>query len=313
MDAWTELGDGIHVRQSRAYAMNSAVMIAEDHAVLIDPGVLPSELDDIAAFVARAGAARVTVILTHDHWDHVLGLPWWPEAGTIAHDRLAAALKRDASKIAAEAARCAEAHGETWTHGFDPFSPDRAISGLHFTPVGPFRMVFRDAPGHSPSQLTVHLPDEHLLFAADMLSDIEIPMLDAPVAVYRRTLEGLAPLVEGGAIETLVPGHGSIAHGTEVRDRLLRDLLYLETLETRVETCRSAGLDLAATQASLADMDYTGRDAEYSMVAEHEKNVRMVWERPHAPRRADPGAGPPRDAKAGARRGHRKPKRRGPR
>jgi glyoxylase-like metal-dependent hydrolase (beta-lactamase superfamily II) len=308
MDPWTELGDGIHLRQSRAYRMNSAVMVAEDHAVLIDPGVLPSELDDIAAFAERPGAARVTVIFTHDHWDHVLGLPWWPKAETIAHDRFAAAVQKEAAKIAAEAARCAQANGETWTHGFAAFSPDRAISGLHFTPVGPFRMVFRDAPGHSASQLTVHLPDEHLLFAADMLSDIEIPMLDAPVAVYRRTLEGLAPLVEGGAIETLVPGHGSIAQGAGVRGRLLRDLLYLETLETRVEACRSAGLDLAATQASLADMEYTGRDAEYSMVSEHERNVRVVWEGP-AMRRAAAGAGSKGGARRGSR-GRRKPKKR---
>lgn len=310
MEPWTELGDGIHVRQSRAYAMNSAVMIAEDHAVLIDPGVLPSELDDIAAFVGRAGAARVTVILTHDHWDHVLGVPWWPQAGTIAHDRLAAAVKKDAAQIAAEAARCAEANGETWTRGFAAFAPDRAISGLHFTPVGPFRMVFRDAPGHCATQLTVHLPDEHLLFAADMLSDIEIPMLDAPIAVYRRTLEGLAPLIDGGAIETLVPGHGTIAHGAEVRDRLLRDLLYLETLETRVETCRSAGLDLAATQASLADMEYTGKDAAYSMVAEHEKNVRVTWERARAAKRASEGAKAAGAARGGS--GGRRPKRRKP-
>jgi len=294
MEAWTELGDGIHVRQSRAYWMNSVVMIAEDHAVLVDPGVVPSELDDLAAFVRRAGAARVSVIFTHDHWDHVLGLPWWPQAETLAHDRFAAALRRDAGAIADEAARCAAAHGETWTRGFAAFSPDRAIAGLHFTPVGPFRMVFRDAPGHCASQLTVHLPDEHLLLAADMLSDIEIPMLNASVAVYRRTLESLAPLIEGGAIETLVPGHGAIAEGVEVRDRLRRDLLYLETLETRVEACRKAGLDLGATKASLADMEYTGKDAAYSMVAEHQRNVRIAWEQPAPARRGGGGAPAPR-------------------
>lgn len=308
MDPWTELGDGIHVRQSRAYWMNTAVLVAEDHAVLVDPGVIPSELDDLAAFVDRAAPVRTTLIFTHDHWDHVLGRPWWPDADTIAHDRFAAALEQHALSIAAEAVRCAEAHGETWTRGFDPFVPDHAIAGLHFTPVGPFRMVFRDAPGHCASQLTLHLPDEHLLFAADMLSDIEIPMLHAPAAVYRRTLEGLAPLIEGGAIETLVPGHGSIAQGAEVRDRLRRDLLYLETLETRVEACRQAGLDLDSTQASLADMGYTGKDASYTMVAEHQRNVRTAWAQPRpqsGPRRA--GAPGPKRGGGRSRRGPRKP------
>jgi glyoxylase-like metal-dependent hydrolase (beta-lactamase superfamily II) len=310
MDAWTELGDGIHLRQSRAYRMNSAVMVAEDHAVLIDPGVLASELEEIAAFVARAGAARVTLILTHDHWDHVLGAPWWPGAETIAHDGFAAAVKQGAAHIATAAARCAGEHGEIWDRGFAPFTPSRAISGLHFAPIGPFRIVFRDAPGHCATQLTVHLPDEHLLFAADMLSDIEIPMLDGSIATYRRTLEGLAPLIDGGAIETLVPGHGGVAHGTEVRDRLLRDLLYLETLETRVQACRGAGLDLAATQASLAGMDYTGRDAPYSMTSAHESNVRIAYESPTQPPRRGPAGGSTRSGKPAGTRGGRSAKRR---
>ncbi len=312
MDAWTELGDGIHIRESRAFRMNSAVMVAEDHAVLVDPGVLPSELDDIDAFISRAGAARATLIFTHDHWDHVLGRPWWPAAETLAHDGFAPAVARDAERITREAARCAAAHGETWERGFQPFAPTHAVSGLHFAPVGAFRMVFRDAPGHCPTQLTVHLPDEHLLFAADMLSDIEIPMLDGPVAIYTRTLQGLAPLIEGGAIETLVPGHGGIARGVEVRDRLNRDLLYLETLETRVRACRAAGLDLAATQASLAEMEYTGKDAAYSMTSVHSDNVRFAWESPAAPPRRGPAAGPQRNPKPRGPRGRRSAKRRRP-
>jgi glyoxylase-like metal-dependent hydrolase (beta-lactamase superfamily II) len=290
MDPWTELGDGIHIRQSRAFAMNSAVMVAEGRAVLLDPGVLPSELDDLAAFVQRSGADEITLVFTHDHWDHVIGRQWWPLAETLAHDGFAAAVRANAGRIGEEIARCAAGHGETWTRGFAPFVPDREVSGLYFAPLGPFRMVFRDAPGHAATQLTVHLPDEHLLFAADMLSDIEIPILDGPIAPYRRTIEGLAPLIEGGAIETLVPGHGAIAQGAEVKDRLLRDLLYLDTLEARVTECRAAGLSLEATQISLAEMEYTGKSAAYSMAGVHRDNVRFSF----TPARAQqPSAGPP--------------------
>jgi hydroxyacylglutathione hydrolase len=312
MEAWTELGDGIHIRQSRVYRMNSAALIAENHAVLIDPGVLPSELDDLRDFVARSRAAHVTLVITHEHWDHVLGRPWWPLAETVAHDGFAAALRRDAATIGKEAADCAEAHGEAWPRPFAPFVPDRAIAGLHFAPVGPFRMVFRDAPGHSSTQLTVHLPDEHLLFAADMLSDIEIPMLEGPISVYRRTLEGLTPLIEGGAIETLVPGHGGIARGIQVRDRLLRDLLYLETLDARVRACRDAGLDLDATQVSLAEMEYTGRDAAYSMASAHAENVRVAYRSAAAPAPRRPAGGSPRGGAPRGRRGGRSASRRRP-
>jgi glyoxylase-like metal-dependent hydrolase (beta-lactamase superfamily II) len=312
MSAWTELGDGIHVRQSRAYWMNSAVMVAEGHAVLIDPGVLPSDLDDIAAFVERSGAAKVTLLFTHDHWDHVLGRPWWPKAEALAHDGFASAIRRDAARIAAEAAKCAEANGEAWTRGFDPFEPSRAISGLHFAPVGPFRLVFRDAPGHCATQLTIHLPDDHLLFAADMLSDIEIPTLDGPLGIHRRTLTDLAPLVDGGAIETVVPGHGAIARGAEVRDRLMRDLLYLDTLEARVKACRAAGLDLQATQTSLAEMEYTGKHADYSMTSVHADNVRFAYETPAGSARKGTPGSPKRNGKPAGNKGGRSAKHRRP-
>jgi glyoxylase-like metal-dependent hydrolase (beta-lactamase superfamily II) len=286
MSAWTDLGDGIHVRQSRAYAMNSAVLVAEDHAILIDPGVLESELDDLAAFVRQTGSRLTTLILTHDHWDHVLGVPWWPGAEIFGHDGLAAAVRSRAASIARSAEDCARSLGESWTRGFEPFTPGHAISGLHFAPTGAFRLVFRSAPGHADTQLTVHLPDERVLFAADMLSDIEIPMLNGQVAEYRATLEALTPLIDGGAVQVLVPGHGAIARGAEIGDRLRRDLVYLETLEVRVRECRAARLSLDATQTSLAEMDYTGKSASYSMVESHRDNVRQVYDTPSRPERS---------------------------
>lgn len=313
MNAWTELGDGLHVRQSRAYAMNSAVLVAEGHAVVIDPGVLPSELEDLAAFVTRSGADATTLIFTHDHWDHVIGRAWWPRARTLGHDGLARALRAKAAQIEKEIVTCAKAHGEAWTRGFAPFVPDREVSGLHFTPLGPFRMVFRDAPGHCATQLTVHLPDERVLFAADMLSDIEIPILAGPVAPYRDTLAGLAPLVEGGAIETLVPGHGSIARGGEVRERLIRDRLYLDALEAHVGECLAAGLSLDATQTSLSDMDYPGKGAAYDMAPVHRDNVAQAYRNPPRARRkptsqrSHPQGEGPRSAGAPRPRKHRRP------
>src|SRR5206468_8973965 len=114
------------------------------------------------------------------------------------------------SAILADATRLAAEHGETWMRGFHAFHPSHAVSGLHYARRGPWHCVFRDAAGHSDSQLSLHVPDRKLLLAADMLSDVEIPMLDRPPATYRTTLETLLPLAEHGAIETIVPGHGSV-------------------------------------------------------------------------------------------------------
>ena len=280
MGPWTDLGDGVRVRQSAAFRMNSALLLDAEHAVIVDPGVLPSELDDLARAVAEAAPAAVTLVLTHAHWDHVLGRPWWPDAATLAHDRVAAELRRDGAHIESEARSLAEQHGERWPAPFRPFRPDTEVSGLRFTKLGPWRTVFRDAPGHCDSQLSLHLPERGLFIAADMLSDIEIPTLSGPCAPYVATLEELRPIFEGGAVETLVPGHGAIARGRQAAlDRLLADLDYLHALDSGVRAARRQGLPLAAARERLAAMEYTGkRSSVYPTEELHLENIQLAYE-----------------------------------
>ena len=276
---WSDLGGGVRVRQSRAYQMNSLLLLDPDHTVIVDPGVLPSELDDLAAAVADRRPARITLVFSHAHWDHVLGRPWWPRAATLAHARFAGEVREREASIAREAASLAGPHGEAYARAFRAFEPDQVVAGESRVDLGPWPLVLRDAPGHCASQITVHLPRARLLFAADMLSDIEIPMLDGPCGTYRRTLEALAPLFEGGGVETLVPGHGSPARGAAAASaRLLRDTLYLARLEAAVQEVREQGLALEEAQRALEPMDYAGKHAAYSMEPVHRKNVRFTYE-----------------------------------
>ena len=256
-EPWTDLGGGVLVRQSVAFQMNSALLLHPEHAVLVDPGVLASELDDVAARVAAARPAQITLVMTHGHWDHVLGRAWWPQAELLAHDRFATVVHRDETRIRSEIEGLSREHGERWQRGFTAFRPTQAVSGLHLARRGPWTMVLRNALGHSDSQLSLHLPHARILLAADMLSDIEIPTLDGPVAPYVETLRALEPLADFGAIETLVPGHGSIARGRNaVVERLRRDLEYLETLSREVAKAHAAKMAPEEALARLATMRY---------------------------------------------------------
>jgi hydroxyacylglutathione hydrolase len=285
--AWSEPAAGVRVRQSAAYRMNTTLLLHPEHAVVIDPGVLPSELDDLARAVRGSGAAAVTLVLTHAHWDHVLGRSWWPAARVIAHDRFAAEVRATLAHIREEAARCAAAHGESYAKPVEAFAPDDAVAGLHLHPVRPWRMVLRDAFGHCGSQLSLHLPEQRVLVAADMLSDIEIPMLDGPPVVYVRTLETLRPMLDGGAVEVLIPGHGSVATGrAAARERLERDLDYLRALESAARAARAAGLSEADAVGRLEDMPYLGKGAAYAMDEYHRTNIRLAWTAAGAPARA---------------------------
>lgn len=278
--AWTAIDDGIHVRQSRAFWMNSTVLLDSEHTVLVDPGVLPSELDEMARLVNQAEPEAVTVIFTHAHWDHVLGRGWWPKARVVAHDRCAAEMARDLEKIRSKSAALAAEYGEAFAAPFALPAVHDASSGQRFLKLDPWRLVLREAPGHCASQLTVHIPERRLLIAADMLSDIEIPILNTAPAVYRGTLETLKPLAEGGAFEMLIPGHGGIALGREeIAARVGADLEYLGALERGALEARAAGLDRDGCVKQLEGIEYTGKHSEtYSMVETHRKNVEFAWD-----------------------------------
>lgn len=277
---WTDLGDGVHVRRSRAYAMNSVVLVRDAHAVVIDPGVLPSEMTELAAFVAGRAPRfeQVALVFTHPHWDHVLGRPYFPAATTVAHVGFADELERDAADIEHSAREWIEGADEAWPRPFAPFRPDLAVRGTAALPLGPFDAVAYDAPGHCASQLALFFPALGLFVAADMLSDIEIPWLDGPPWVYRRTLKDLHWVFEQEDVRVLVPGHGPVATGRAASyRRLLRDLDYLLVLEQKVGAARAKGLSLEETQAECAAMDYLGKDAAYAMNDVHRDNVRFTW------------------------------------
>jgi glyoxylase-like metal-dependent hydrolase (beta-lactamase superfamily II) len=223
--------------------------------------------------------------LTHSHWDHVLGRPWWPNAQTIAHDRFAAHVAANAAEIRAEAERYASEAHERWPAPFQPFRPDVAASGLHYTTIGPWRVVFRDAPGHDDAQLSLHLPERRVLIAADMLSDVEVPMLDRPPSAYVRTLEALLPIADGGAIETLIPGHGSIAEGRDaVLERFRRDLDYLRRLVREVAALRSRGVTRERALEQSAPWEDVERHPDYAMREVHRENLGHAWDERRAKR-----------------------------
>ena len=283
MSVWAEVVGGVLVRTSRCYAMNSLVAESDGHALVIDAGVLPSELDDIAAVVNGIAPRfeRVSLAFTHPHWDHVLGAPWFPGATTFAHAGFADELEREFEHIVSRTTEGLAAKGERLPHAFRTFKPALSARGTTRVELGPFELVTYDTPGHSGCHLAFWLPGPGVLMAGDLLSDIEIPWLEGPPWVYRASLKSLHWLFEQEDVRVLVPGHGPVAHGrTNGYRRLLRDMNYLLQLEDRVAEGWKKGLSLDETRVELSQMDYLGKNAgndEIAMNDVHAENVGFAY------------------------------------
>jgi glyoxylase-like metal-dependent hydrolase (beta-lactamase superfamily II) len=126
-------------------------------------------------------------------------------------------------------------------------------------------------PGHAEDQLAIFEPDEGWLWAADTLSDREIPFVSESLAKYEATIARLATV----AAVVAVPGHGSPAGDpAEIAARVEEDRAYLADLRAGVESALAAGGDVAAAIAACAGIGLKNEDENRGA---HRLNVESVY------------------------------------
>jgi glyoxylase-like metal-dependent hydrolase (beta-lactamase superfamily II) len=223
MSRLREVTSGLLVANSRDGALNTVVVIGQAGGVLlVDPARLPDELDDLGDELRARSLTPVAGFSTHAHSDHLL---WHPDFGDVP---------RWASP---DTLRLAGSHrGDILASLGSDYRPDvlalvghvSALPGLDVPWPGPETdVLLHDAQieGHS----ALWIGELGVLIAGDMLSDIELPLLDdspAALATYRAGIEVLAPYA--GIARFVVPGHGSIT--SDGRARVDADHRYLDDL-----------------------------------------------------------------------------------
>lgn len=257
--------------QSRLFHTNSGVWLDDGQACLIDPGIFPDEIEHIARFVREQGAEPVAIILTHSHWDHILGPERFPGVPTIAQAEYLTVVDQYGSQIRREIARWEDQFGLRRTQHFAIPRPDRMFAEAMSQAVGSLTLHLRHAPGHAADQLVAYLAETATLWAADTLSDLEIPFISHSLAAYERTLAELATW----DVQVLVPGHGHATRDeAEIRARLAEDRAYLAELRERVERAVAGGLTVDETVERCTDMHF--RHPEENAGA-HRLNVESAY------------------------------------
>ncbi len=223
--------------QSHTYATNSGIVRHDEQLLLIDPGLEPPELAAIARFVAQMGAQVRYLVLTHAHWDHLLGAGTFPRATVVTHRRYPEVIAEHGGDLRRQVAHWAAQAGFSSLH-FRPPRPVLAFGEKLTLHVGCHPLQLIATPGHSPDHLSLFAPATKLLWAGDMLSDCELPYVQDNAEAYLTSLEHLHSLEP----TLLVPGHGEPTDDpTAIEARFQRDIHYLQRLITCVTTAVARG------------------------------------------------------------------------
>ena len=272
IDGIQRLTANLWIGQSRFFYTNTGIFAADGHACLVDPNMTPDELARIRRFLRGRGLHASWIVLTHYHWDHILGPEAFPEAQVIGHERLPQQLtgKSGADTLAA----IARWEAENQIPRLQPFTVpvlNRVVDPPDQLVLGNLHLDLIATPGHSPDQLAIYERSTATLWASDILSDVEIPFVSDSLARFEKTLARLAGL----EIDVLVPGHGFPSRDRDaIRARIAEDRAYLAELRDRVETSIAAGMHIDETVVRCADMTY--RNPENNIV-EHRRNVESVY------------------------------------
>jgi glyoxylase-like metal-dependent hydrolase (beta-lactamase superfamily II) len=268
--AW--LTPNLITRQSAYFATNSGAFVSAGEALLVDPNLTPAEIDALGDAVRAAGAAPRRLLLTHSHWDHILGPERFAGVPILAHARYPATVAEARPAILRELEHWRAQHGgPPRATPFEVPLPDETVAGEAEVALGALRLRLIPVPGHAPDQLAVYEPETGCLWAADILSDLEIPFVADSLPDYAATLKRLEQL----NLRALVPGHGSPTRDpAEIQTRLDEDRAYLAELDERLGRAAEQGLGLDEAVALCATMPYRRPDLNADA---HRMNVESAY------------------------------------
>lgn len=220
--AWERLTGTVHRCRLPFCDVTVGLVLGNTGALLVDSGSTLEEAAAIQADVQQlAGRSVSHIVLTHKHFDHVLGSSVFGGAEAYCAPEVAEYLSSAHNRIRAEALR----------YGADAALTDAAIAALRpprnrvydaTVDLGD-RMVTIAFPGrgHTVSDLVV-VPerdddDRVVVFTGDLIEESADPAIDAEsdVAAWPAALDRL--LAIGGPEAIYVPGHGSIVGAEFVR------------------------------------------------------------------------------------------------
>jgi cyclase len=206
-----ELKPGVFACLTANETSNAGFIVTQRGVLVVDTLNTPALGRDLAAAIqGRTDKPVLFVINTHHHSDHVFGNQAF-DAPVIAHCALAGQLAQAAARNLMPlsiAAWVSEHPKDRWlAEELELVYPQIVFDRRLVLDFPPAPVVVQHLGGHTPESCIVDLPDQGILFAADLVFEGRTPFLrDAHIG---ETIRALAAIQSLGP-RTIVPGHGEL-------------------------------------------------------------------------------------------------------
>jgi hydroxyacylglutathione hydrolase len=182
-----------------------------DGAAVVDPS---GDATELRLTLARLGARCEGILVTHGHWDHLVGV------ADLAEGPGAPVYMPEGERL------LLESPGPFTPAGIAVrgYTPDVLLQGGETIDVAGIAFEVLSAPGHSPAHVAYHA--DGCLFSGDVLFAGSVGRTDLPGADWDTLLASIRMLVDRFPAETIVySGHGPV---TTLGDELARNPFLAE-------------------------------------------------------------------------------------
>jgi glyoxylase-like metal-dependent hydrolase (beta-lactamase superfamily II) len=227
------------------WSVNAGFVCGEETTLIIDTGATATSAQTIHGYANAARPSNhLVVINTEKHFDHLGGNSYFRRLGIDVYGHALA--RRSAEEFESEIAEFAahianparRAHREerVFYHATELANPNCRIDGEREFDLGGCAAQVLLTPGHTPSNLSVYVPEDSVLFCGDCLIAGYLPNLDAGALPDWQHWLGSLERIENLAPRTVVAGHGPVAAGDEVPRMIGR---VREAIQKAIEQGRS--------------------------------------------------------------------------
>ncbi len=272
--------EDVYVFISSLYAeVGATVIVTPEGAVVVDTAPFPQETRQIREFALRRCPQGIRyVINTHHHADHVYGSYLFPEAELIAH-RLC---RQILLKVGEESLERAKAQTPALAE-VQLRIPQLVFETELLLRLGEKTIHLMHAPGHTADGLMVHIREDKVLVASDVITPVPL--------VARGDLEDLIrslKKIKTLNLENVVQGHGGVLLRGEIDETVDSSVAYLRTIEKKVRAVVNKGLPKAALRKIDIESCGKSRIPLGGLVQRlHQANLEYLYDQMMAEKQAD--------------------------